>query len=445
VGEPCGAAHEAALLNAMSFRNCIVSALLGVALACQKPPGVDAAPQTSPAASALGPAARSRGLRPALAVAPGPWRKAAPEDLARLVLWPAHLLVRYDGVIDHENVAFKMAAFHSVLPPPTRSRDEALALARQLARAAREAPERFGEFVRQHSEDIVTRESGGSLGGVPADQLMPWPEVLDALTALAPGEVSDVVETWYGFHVFQRRAAPPPDTVTGRRIVIAHDQARFLSALRDGSQPARSRGEAFALAQQLYERARAAPHEFHELVQAYSELPDRIVGGDFGTWSNRELTPFPREVEALSQLAVGQVAPPMDSLFGIEIVMRVANPARVVYALDGLQLPFDPGAPEGDSQSRAHVQAEALRLNEALRQDPTQLAVLSQRHTPYRDQWFEGRGLPAVTVAVREIEIGQGLRAPATVGNTIVVGRRIAPSTPEPIAALSELPGTGGG
>ncbi|HKO93286.1 MAG TPA: peptidylprolyl isomerase, partial [Polyangiaceae bacterium] len=292
----------------------------------------------------------------------------------------------------------------------------------------------------EHSEDIVTRESGGSLGGVPATQLLPWPEVLDALTALVPGEVSNVVETWYGFHVLLRRAAPEPDLVTGRRLVIGHDQARFLRALRGGSQPTRSREEAFALAQRLYERARTAPGEFPELVATYSELPDRVLGGDFGTWSNRELTPFPREVEALTQLAVGEVAPPLDSLFGIEVVMRVANPERASYALDGLQLSFDLEAPEGDPQSSANVQAEALRLNEALRRDPSQLDLLSQRYAPYREHWVEGRGLPEVTAAVREVSVGEVLRVPARVGTSIVIGRRIAAHAPEPVAALSELP-----
>jgi hypothetical protein len=291
----------------------------------------------------------------------------------------------------------------------------------------------------------VTRDRGGSLGGVPATQLTPWPEVLDALTALRPGQVSDVVETWYGFHVFKRRSAPEPETVTGRRIVIGHDRARFLQVLRGGSQPARTREEALALAQSLYERARQAPADFPQLVEAYSELPDRVVGGDFGTWSNRELTPFPREVEALGQLAVGEVAPPLDSLFGIEIILRVPNPERGSYAIEGLQLHFDPTLPENDSKSFARVQAEAFQLIETLRHDPSQLEALSQRHAPYREHWIDGRGLPAVTAAVHEVAIGEVLRTPATVGRSFVVGRRIPPHVPEPIAALIELPVPSGG
>jgi hypothetical protein len=227
--------------------------------------------------------------------------------------------------------------------------------------------------------------------------------------------------------------------------VIGHDQARFLSILRGGSQPPRSRDDALALGQRLYERALTAPEIFPQLVEAYSELPDRVVGGDFGTWSNRELTPFPREVEVLDQLAVGEIAPPLDSLFGIEIIMRVPNPERATYALDGLQLHFDSAVPESDPMSRTSVQAEAHRLNEVLRREPAQLGALSQQYARYRQQWIDGRGLPTVTVAVREVAIGEVLRGPAAVGRTFVVGRRTPPRSVVPVAALLELPGTSGG
>ncbi len=431
----------------MILRDHLTPIALALLLACQKPTsGVEVTPQSIPANPDLAPASSGRGkLAPALSYPPGPWRKASPESMDRLMLWPSHILVRYQGVIDAENVPFKMADFHSVLPPPARSRDEALVLTREIARRAREEPDRFAELVRQHSEDIVTRDRGGSLGGMRATQFLPWPEVLDALTALAPGGVSDVVETWYGFHVFERRPAPEPDTVTGQRIVIGHDQARFLSMLRGGGQPPRSREEAFAFAQRLYERARGAPREFPKLVEAYSELPDRVVGGDFGTWSNRELSPFPREVEALDQLAVGEVASPLDSLFGIEIILRVPNPERLTYATDGLQLYFDPAAPDDDPNSRTSVEAEAVRLNELLRRDPSQLEVLSKQYPRYRQQWIDGRGQAVLAVAVREVAVGDVLRVPAAVGRSFVIGMRIPPSAVAPVAALIELPASPGG
>ena len=91
------------------------------------------------------------------------------------------------------------------------------------------------------------------------------------------------------------------------------------------------------------------------------------------------------------------------------------------------------------------VQAEAARLNEGLLRDPSRLEALSQRYPPYRQHWLDGRGLPAVTVAVSEIAIGEVLRSPVAIGRTFVVGRRVPPRVIEAIAALTELPVPSGG
>jgi hypothetical protein len=429
------------------IRHLLLSLSLVLAFACQRrAPITEAEPLPLRAAPPSEPAKTTGSLLgPALEYPPGPWRTAAADDVERLVLWASHLLVRYQGSKDPDNVPFKMAAFHAVPPPPTRTREEALARARELAQQARSQPQRFPELVREHSEDLARRERNGSLGGIPATQLTPWPEVLDALTALAPGEVSDVVETWYGFHIFQRHAAPPADTVTGRRIVIAHDQARFLSILLGEPQPARSRSEAFELARRLYERASAAPETFPQLIERYSEHPDRIAGGDFGTWHNRELTPFPTEVEVLDQLEVGQVAAPVDSLFGVEILMRVPNPERAVYAFDGVQLDFDPEAADGHPKSRAQVQAEARELTQVLLRDPLKLPSLTQQYASYRMQWLDGRGVAEWSAAVRAVAVGEVLPEPPRSGRLFLVGRRIPPSDEAPVAALSELPARSGG
>jgi len=367
----------------------------------------------------------------------GAWRSHAGE-LERIVLWPSHLLIRYDGVKISDSVSFSMADFRAVPPPATRTRAEALALAIDLARRAREQPQRFADLVREHSEDLVGRESGGSLGGIPASQLSPWPEVLDALSQLKPGEISDPVETWYGFHVLKRRAPPAADTVSGRRIVITHSDAGFSRVL-SGIAPTRSRAEAFALAQRVYSEAKANPERFSELVRQHSEHRDRQVGGDFGTWSNREPAPFPREIEVLDGLDVGEVAPPFDSLFGIQVVQRVENRQRLAYAIDGLRLYFDPKAPATAQSSRENVQALALRYNRELLETPSLLPELQARHHRYNTQWLDGRGSPEVTAALAAVAPGELLPEPTRSVSHYVIGRRTEPArrpAPEPAFEL---------
>ena len=148
-------------------------------------------------------------------------------------------------------------------------------------------------------------------------------------------------------------------------------------------------------------------------------------------------------MEALDQLEPGQVAPPFDSLFGIEIVMRVPNPRRAGYGFEGLELYFDPAVPEADAKSRASVQAEARRLSEELRRSPSKLPSLSQQYGPYRDHWLDGRGLPELTAALRDVKVGNVLVEPVRSGTVFLVARRVAPRNPAPLAALVELPALG--
>ena len=64
-----------------------------------------------------------------------------------------------------------------------------------------EAGADFAEVARTHSEDPGSAANGGDLGAVVRGQTVPQFET--ALFALEPGDLSDVVETPFGFHVIQ--------------------------------------------------------------------------------------------------------------------------------------------------------------------------------------------------------------------------------------------------
>jgi len=67
---------------------------------------------------------------------------------------------------------------------------------------ARATGANFAELASQHSEDRGSAERGGRLGVFPRGAMVP--EFETALRALDPGEISDVVETQYGFHLIRR-------------------------------------------------------------------------------------------------------------------------------------------------------------------------------------------------------------------------------------------------
>ena len=283
-------------------------------------------------------------LAPSEKVAPYPrgrWRLVSPRELGQVLLWPSHILIRYEGVpVLHSYFAHAPA---SAEPVAERTREAALALARDVARRAREPAIGFANAARQHSEDRITRDQGGSLGPVLASAFNQWPQVLDALAALEAGEVSEVVETEFGFHIFQRRAPPPERTLSGSHIVIGFEGAPLLGELIGRPPlPTRSREEALELANQVYRQAVAQPERFAELVARHSDHRDAALDGDFGAGSTRELGTYPRVRELLEGVPIHGVVGPIETKFGFEIGQRTPERPRLRYAVSLLTLAYAP-------------------------------------------------------------------------------------------------------
>ncbi len=100
-----------------------------------------------------------------------------------------HILVAYKGA--------KRAA-----PQVTRTKDEARAEAARLAALARERDADFEALAKAHSDDPGSAPRGGALGSFPREAMTrPFS---DAAFALQVGEISDPVETEFGFHVIKR-------------------------------------------------------------------------------------------------------------------------------------------------------------------------------------------------------------------------------------------------
>ena len=99
-----------------------------------------------------------------------------------------HLLVAYQGAL-------------RASPSVTRSKAEAETRAKEaLARA--KAGDDFEVLVKEFSDEPGAGERGGSLGRFQRGMMVPAFE--KAAFKLAPGEVSDLIETQFGFHVIQR-------------------------------------------------------------------------------------------------------------------------------------------------------------------------------------------------------------------------------------------------
>ena len=83
----------------------------------------------------------------------------------------------------------------------TRARDQALARARECLQKLRAGGD-FAELVSKYSDEPGAAERGGDLGTFKRDQMVR--AFSDAAFALKAGEISEVIETPYGFHIIQR-------------------------------------------------------------------------------------------------------------------------------------------------------------------------------------------------------------------------------------------------
>jgi hypothetical protein len=82
-----------------------------------------------------------------------------------------------------------------------RTRDQARALADEIARRAKSG-EDLGRLAVEYSDEPGAASRGGSLGRFGRGQMVP---AFDAVVfSLAPGQISGVVETGFGYHIIQR-------------------------------------------------------------------------------------------------------------------------------------------------------------------------------------------------------------------------------------------------
>jgi peptidyl-prolyl cis-trans isomerase D len=97
-------------------------------------------------------------------------------------------------------------------------RQAAKAKAEQLLKEVQQAPGRFADLARQHSQDTVSAARGGDLGNFTRDMMVK--PFADAAYGLKVGQISPLVETEFGYHII-RLDAVTPGTQLGFDLVKA--------------------------------------------------------------------------------------------------------------------------------------------------------------------------------------------------------------------------------
>ncbi len=127
-------------------------------------------------------------------------QQAIAADSAR-VEWATLAEEHYRANIEEFATEERARASHVLIGTDERTEDEARALAEEIAGRAR-AGEDFAELAREYSDDPSVERNAGDLGRFTRGRMVP--EFEEAAFALSEeGEVSDPVQTQFGFHVIR--------------------------------------------------------------------------------------------------------------------------------------------------------------------------------------------------------------------------------------------------
>jgi hypothetical protein len=372
---------------------------------------------------------------------PAAWRNDRGQ-LEGSVVSLAHILIAHkDSNTKESNV------WAPLNPRPTRSKQEALARARNVLELVRRDPASFDKLARQYSDDAATAELGGELGTWRAS-LIAGPMV-DALAAIKPNEISRVFESPLGFHIVKRLEVPANEAVKGREILVTYADAS-AGWMRDGRQTQRSRAEAKALADKALKLAKAPGSDFRALAQEYSDAYNASADASFGPWKIHDRRAPQHAVATLRRMAVGEVSPLLDHRDGFRILQRLpSEPLIVLNTSEIIVLHNDSKRAMGDatvSRSRDEAQELASRILKLARKTPSRFGELRTKHCEqYRCKhpivpWIAGQGIPGFDQAVAGLKVGEFAESPIeTPLGYHVVRREASPELPDEKLVL-EIP-----
>ena len=305
----------------------------------------------------------------------------------------------------------------------------------------------FAQLASQHSEDPGSRERGGFLGvSRLSDPFVQ--EFKDAAWALAPGDISPVIRTAFGFHVIRR---PPVAEV---RDIFKFGLADRLAAdadtvLVDSLTKARN----FELVSGALETAREAVQDL-DVVRASDKVLVRFRGGSFRV---RDLVRWIYSLEPQTAQAIATA--PRDRL---EQFLRLVAQRHLLLVLAdsaGIQHTAEDWAfAKSQHDSAISIMRTALRLTPDVLRDSAATAedrrALATAHVnEYLDRVVQGRAQflpmpPFFSWALRERErweIDQsGVRVALERAKTLRTARDSAagsPPTLQPAPGPAPVPG----
>ncbi len=210
----------------------------------------------------------------------------------------------------------------AVIQIPIEADSAARVAARQRVQAALDRVrkgEPFARVAQEVSEDPGTKNSGGDLGFFTRGVLDPTFE--EVAFKLRPGQISEVFESSFGFHVVRVEEVDSTKNEVHARHILAIPEIKPADPKR-----------AQAAMEEAYAQAREG-RDFGELARKYSRYrgpagPD----GDLGFVGADQFTPEIRGV--LDTLRIGGISPPLTSPQGFVLFRMLEKKPEQPYELE---------------------------------------------------------------------------------------------------------------
>jgi len=164
------------------------------------------------------------------------------------------------------------------------------------------AGEDFAELAKQYSDD-PTGANGGDLGFIQHGDMVP--EFEKVAFSLAPGQISGVVQTDFGFHIIKAEERD------GERLHCRHILFSTIPSAEDTA-------AAMVRADSIYQRVQNGDDFELAAKESSDDTDSRVFGGELGWYALDEMSPEFKE--AIGDSPAGSIISPTMSSEGLHII-----------------------------------------------------------------------------------------------------------------------------
>jgi len=238
----------------------------------------------------------------------------------KVVVPPADIEKAYNSSIEQYTTPEQVRASHILLKTEGKTDADVKAKAEAILKQAKAGAD-FAELAKKNSEDESNAKNGGDLDYFGRGRMVP--EFDQAVFAMQPGQISDLVKTQYGYHIIK---------LVDKKSAATRSLAEVRQQLTDQLAYERAQAQAAALAEKL-EKQVSKPADLDKVAKA-----EGLTVQESGFFAREEpilgLGPAPEAANKAFDMKPGDVAGPLRASRGLVFETLVAKQDPYVPKLD---------------------------------------------------------------------------------------------------------------